>query len=137
MADVTITPANIEKVTTGASTSEVTLDAATTTAGGEVLRSTSTGYVKADNSSLTSATISGIALGKGSESGPVDIFNSTGKVVDIGATLVEGTVYVVSSTAGNIHPYADLLTGERAYIVGIGNPDGQLLYYPKDLGVAS
>ena len=137
MADVTITPGNIEKVTAGTSTTEVTLETSTTTSGGEVLRSTSLGYVKSDNSSLTSATISGIAMGKGSAEGPVDIFNSPGKVIDIGATLTEGTVYVVSATAGGIAPYADLLTGARAMMIGVGDPNGQLMYYPKDLGVAS
>ena len=136
MAVVTITPANIEKVD-DATLSSGTLEASTTTAGGELIRSTSTGYVKADASSLTSATIAGIAWSKGSVGKQIDFFNSVGKEVDIGATLTEGIIYVVSGTAGAIEPYADLSTGERAYMVGIGMPSTNLKYLPYDLGVAT
>jgi hypothetical protein len=139
MVNVVPVPADIEKVSTSVSSSLVTLEASTTTAGGEVLRSTSAGYVLADNSSLTSVTFNGIALGKGSAGLTVDMWGTSGigKVLDLGVAFTEGTVYVVSATAGKIAPYADLATGEFAYMVGIGNPDGNLFYQPAYLGIAT
>lgn len=41
--------------------------------------------------------------------------------VNLGATLVKGTTYVVSATAGGICPQADLTTGDGVIILGIAS----------------
>lgn len=45
---------------------------------------------------------------------------TTGARIDLGATLGVGTLYVLSDTAGKICPAADLSTGEKVTLLGVG-----------------
>ena len=47
------------------------------------------------------------------------ICRTKGARINLGATLVKGTVYVVSATKGAICPQADLTTGDYIQILGI------------------
>ncbi len=90
---------------TGAVT-EVGVAAATITAG-EVV------YKDASNSNY------GIALNHASLNQPLTV-QKTG-VINFGATVAVGTVYVTSgAVAGNIAPTADLVSGWYSTIIGIG-----------------
>jgi len=56
--------------------------------------------------------------------------------ITIGATLVIGTVYVVSATAGKICPVADLVSGNYLTIIGMPSSTTVLEVYPKTSGTA-
>lgn len=78
-------------------------------------------YYLADNDSATAArkTISGVSLTAASAAGlPIKVQKSG--VIYISALVSVGGVYVVSSTAGGIMPYADLNTGDDIALVGVG-----------------
>ena len=47
------------------------------------------------------------------------VMRTKGARVNLGATLVKGTVYVVSATKGAICPQADLTTGDYIQLLGI------------------
>lgn len=75
----------------------------------------------ADANSATAAvrTMCGIAINSGASGTRVNYVVSDPALV-IGATVANGTVYVLSATAGGIAPLADLTTGWYAFIIGLG-----------------
>lgn len=91
-------------------------------------------YKGAVNSSEAAATCRGLTTDPTADGEFIAIYGQDGTVVDLGATLTEGTWYTVSSTAGNIHPYADLLSTEWLSWVGYGNGDGDLVMYLINTG---
>lgn len=116
MADLTQTPVNVRlqsntqilRVTAGESVS----------AGMPAYRLASDGeYYKSGATTAVLADCDGVFLmpaGNGEET----LIAVSGDV-NLGATLAVGTVYVVSNTAGNIMPTADLSTGEFTTILGV------------------
>jgi hypothetical protein len=60
-----------------------------------------------------------------------------GKIqIDLGATLVQGCVYVLSGTSGQIMPYHDLQAGQYPTPLGWGDSDGHLRWCAFGAGVA-
>jgi hypothetical protein len=57
--------------------------------------------------------------GTGAADGTIVIVDLNGSLVNLGATLVVGTVYVVSATQGAICPLADISSGEAILMLGI------------------
>lgn len=51
----------------------------------------------------------------------------------IGGTVVNGTIYVLSSTAGGIAPAADLTTGWFTTVVGVGTSSSTIAFRAKPL----
>ncbi len=116
MADLTITAASVVK---GANAVlEAGTSGATITAGQVVYRDSSYKYqlCDADSATADAKKIRGVALNGASDGQPLTILKD-GEVT-IGATLVAGTTYVLSDTAGGIAPQADLGSGDDVSILG-------------------
>ena len=125
MADVTVVAAEVLP-DSGTAVVYGTLGG-TVTAGQLVYLDTSTNtYKLADaNSSAATATVAGIAMNGGVTGQPVAIAPNN-CTLDPGFTVTVGTVYVCSATPGGIAPAADLTSGWRASIVGVGITASQL-----------
>lgn len=109
MADLVITVANVgvadsSKVVSGVAGATVTR--------GDALYfdSADSKYKPTDASAADTATVVGIAQTEGGD-GDYILVQKTGKV-KLGAILTQGEVYYVSTNAGKIAPFADLVTGE-------------------------
>ena len=118
MADVTVVAAEVLP-DSGTVTQTGTLGG-TVTAGQTVYKDANGTYQAADaNASATTATVAGIAM-TGGVSGQPFIFTSADCTLDPGFTVTVGAVYVQSATPGGIAPVADLLSGLRTTIIGVG-----------------
>lgn len=119
MADLTITAGSVAMVS---GTTEVMTAGATITAGQAIYKdaSDSNKAKLADaNDTAAKAAAYGIALNGASSGQPVSVLR-TG-VVNMGATLTVGEIYVVSDTAGGVAPEADLVnTNNFVTILGVG-----------------
>lgn len=118
MADLTVTAASVVK---GSNSQNVTGVAGETITAGQVVYkdATTLKWLKADNDSATAAakTAGGIALNGASLNQPL-VVHTAGDIT-IGATLVAGSPYYLSSTAGGIMPAADLGTGDYVCLIGL------------------
>lgn len=131
-ADLTVTAANVAK-STGARTA--TGEAGATITAGQALYIASDGQLElADADVLASAAAVGIALHGASTGQPITY--QTGGRITIGATTTVGQVYVVSTTAGGIAPYADLGTGDFPTILGMAPTTATIDIDIDALGVA-
>ena len=119
MVDITITATNVTKGT-GATLNQTYYAGESITAGQCVYKKASDGKLwkaQCDGTAAEAAAI-GIALHAASADQPLAI--QTGGTINIGATVVVGTIYVVSGTAGGIAPWADLATTNYVTILGYG-----------------
>lgn len=115
MTDLSITAAN---VVPGATCRTVQGTAAETiTAGQPVYLNAAGKWAKADSDAAGLQDASGIALTGSALNQPI-VVAKVGAVT-IGATLVAGDPYYVSSTAGGICPFADLSNGEKVVQLGV------------------
>jgi hypothetical protein len=133
MADLSITAENV--VSSGNITHGTA--GATITAGQLVyLDAADNKYKLADNDSATSAARSprGLSLNGASNGQPLAV-QEKGPVT-IGATLIPGTAYYLSSTPGGICPVADLGTGDYPTIIGIATSSSVLHINIQESGVA-
>lgn len=128
MADISITATSvIVDSSPTPSIDQQTYAGATITAGQVVYKDSSDSdeLKLADNDNTeTTADAYGIALCNASDGQPCPVFRKG--VITIGATVVVGTQYVLSSTAGGIAPAADLDTGDYVTSVGMGYTTGKL-----------
>lgn len=93
---------------------------ATITPGQPVYLDTTTNtYKLTDGDTDAESVCAGIALDSAISGRPF-IFAPPGAVINIGATVALGTIYVCSLTAGGICPWADLATGDYVTILFIG-----------------
>ena len=114
MADVTITAANV--ISGGTKTNGTA--GATITEGQTVYQDATTKKWKLSDANLTGAkSCGGIALNGASDGQPLAVHKSGD--ITIGGTLVAGTVYAVSATAGGIAPLADITTGDNVITLGV------------------
>lgn len=122
MVDLVITAASVLPGTdTEGAQFEAGIAGASITAGQPVyLDSTTNTYKLADNNDTSAAlsVVRGIALHAAATGQPLKI--QTRGPITIGATVASGSVYVLSATAGGIAPVADLATGNRCTILGVG-----------------
>lgn len=134
MADITITAANVAKGT-GAQTA-TGIAGASITAGQTLYRDPTAFTLKlADaNASATTATVEGIALHAAATGQPIT-YQFAGELT-IGATVVAGTVYVLSANAGGICPAADLASGHRTSILGVAKSTSVLTVHLFNSGTA-
>ena len=121
MADLSITAGDVLKITSTANIFDG-ISGGTITAGMACyVDSTDSDKVKpadADSSSLT-ASVKGVALNGASSGQPVRV--QLDGTIDIGATVTQGEIYVLSGNAGGIAPEADLATGDYVSIIGVGS----------------
>ena len=116
MADLTITATNV-----------INLNARTTTGvAGETMTAGQPVYFKAADGKLwkaqcdgtaEEAEVVGVAL-NGASVNQVVAYAGTGGTINIGATTVKTTTYVLSATAGGICPQADLVSTNRIVRIG-------------------
>jgi hypothetical protein len=132
VADITVTATSVLLV----SGPTKKLNAASTITAGQSLYETSSGtWEKADNdTSSTTANCSGIALNGGAVGQPI-VGATSGAVVNMGATLVVGTHYVLSSTTGGVCPAADQATTDYATYLGVALTAANLSFQPLVSGV--
>ena len=116
MADITVTAANVA-ATSNTVTSLVQVGESVTQAQPLYLYTTDNKYYKADADVLATSKAAGIALTPASTDGYV--LMATDGLVNLGATLTVGQVYVASTTAGGIAPYSDLATGDYVTLLGV------------------
>jgi hypothetical protein len=122
MADLTITAASV-LLTSGSALSGTA--GATITAGQCVYLDSVTNTLKlaqADGTAAEAAAV-GIAL-HASLSGQPLAYAPTGSTINIGATTVKTTAYMVAPTAGGVAPQADLTSGHRIVYLGYATTTG-------------
>lgn len=132
MANLTVTPANVKATST--TLIKTAMAAAAITAGQSVYVDGTTGKVGLADADLAGANIgAGIALGGAA----VDQYVSyaVGGQIAMGATLVKGTTYVVSATAGGVAPQADLVGGATVAILGVAADATYLNVIPLNPGI--
>lgn len=136
MTNIAITAANVVK-SSNAKIASGTYGA-TVTAGQVVYADSADGgrlkLADADSATAAARVPVGIALNSGSAGQPADI-QTEGRVT-IGGTVVVGTIYVLSATAGGIAPAADLVTGDYVSVLGIGVSASQIELNIHSSGVA-
>lgn len=71
------------------------------------------------NLSATASDVDGIAINSAASGAPVTIVTQDDDLT-LGGTTAEGTIYILSATAGGIAPAADLTTGWYAVVVALG-----------------
>jgi len=137
MANVTITAANVT-ISNGASEDGTAGEAVD--AGETVYKSaTDSKFYLADcdatavGSNATIDNVYGVALNSAAADQSLDI-QKTG-IINIGGTVVVGTVYVQSATAGKIAPWADLSTTDYVTLLGVGKTASTLDLGIKIMGV--
>lgn len=120
MADLTVTASQVLPGA-GARFADGTAGVAVT-AGQVVYQSTSDTMLLADADAGTPAAANGrgIALNGASIGQPVRIQTEGTITLGAGAAPVKGTIYVLSGTAGGICPAADLASGDRVTVLGVG-----------------
>jgi hypothetical protein len=116
MADLTITAANVA-VGSQSTRLQVVQVGEAVTQGQPLYRDSTTDlHLKADANVDTKIQVAGIALTPAAGNGFVVM--ATGGLVNLGATLTIGTIYVLSDTVGGIMPSADLGSGDNVVILG-------------------
>lgn len=123
MADLSQTPANVAIGNQNCPTRLVQFGEAVTQGNALYQSSSDSKWYKADADTEAAAKAGAIALTPGALDGfgLVALPSSTPgrSLVNLGATLTVGDVYVVSTTAGAIAPLADLATGDYVTILGV------------------
>lgn len=118
MADVVQTAANVTWVS--GTRPFVGKAGATIPAGAPVYLDTTTGeYLLADADTDAASVVAGVSISGGVD-GRDMVIAPPGAVINWGATLTAGTIYVASATAGAVAPWADLGTGDYVNVLCIG-----------------
>jgi hypothetical protein len=125
MTDISVTAGN---VVAGANAKKLPGTAGAAITAGQVLyRAAATGKllpVDVDSGTAEVRVPVGIALNGASDGQPID-FVYEGDV-NVGGTLVVGTIYVASDTAGGIMPAADLEAGDYVSVLGVASAANNL-----------
>ena len=132
MAIVSITAANVTvDLTTGSPPKvENGTAGATITAGQVVYKDSSNLFQLSDANGAAALRVAyGIALNNASLNQALQVALA-GTTVNIGGTVVAGTIYVLGDTAGAIHPAAELNTRwDKSVIRGGDNPRKNFLFF--------
>lgn len=135
MAALSITAANVLNSNAGSNESKVQAGEALTI-GVPVYLDTATGrYKKADADAAATAIVAGITLTEAAANlQPLVI--QTGGQLAFGAILTVGTQYCAGTTAGEIVPFADLVTGDFPNFLGTASTTSVLDLEFYDSGIA-
>ncbi len=120
MSDLSITVANVKKTSTTRVKHGVA--GATITAGIPLYKHPTTEKLHpldVDVASAEDLEYVGLAVHAALTDQPVEYAHDGD--LDIGATIVEGKLYVGSGNAGGIAPVDDLATGDAVFLIGIGS----------------
>lgn len=132
MVDLVITAAN---VAAGANALKESGTAGETITAGQpvYLDSATKTYKLSDADAAGKQAVRGIALNGASSGQPLTIHRQGD--LTIGATLVAGSRYYLSGTAGGIAPEADLAAGDEVILLGIATSTSVLAVLIHDSGV--
>lgn len=133
MAVLAITAANVAKGA-NANTKNGTAGAAITQGQPVYIDATAKTLFPADADVLASAAVVGIALNAASAGQPVT-YQTSGPIT-IGATVVTGTAYYASTTAGAVCLESDLASGDFATFLGFATSTTVITLDIKASGVA-
>lgn len=120
MADLSITPANVEAGTDNPAIVDGNAGEAFDAGDVVYLDATSQTWFKALNDTEAHAAARGLALGTAEAAGQRVGIQQRRSITVGSASIVVGEVYVVSSTAGKMCPASDLTTAQWVTIVGVG-----------------
>lgn len=139
MADITITAASVAKASNTVTVSNYNAGEAITAGQFVYLKAADSEWYKAqcDGTAEESGygVKSGVALHTSANGQPLVV--QTEGTITIGATVVAGTEYVVSATAGGIAPHADLTTSTHRYTrIGYATTTGILQLDISATGIA-
>jgi hypothetical protein len=132
MADLSITAASVVLVSGGSATLTA---GATLTPGMSVYTDASGKAQKSLNDTAAHAKASGIVLNSATNGQPVTIATA-GAQVTIGATVVAGAPYCVSSNAAGIAPEADFMAGQFVTQIGRAVNATDIVLELKAYGIA-
>jgi len=120
MSNISQTPANVTAIGDVARI-DMVVGGEAITQGMPVYLATTGKWLQHDaNTAAAASSQQGIAMTACSGDGVrFAVCRTKGARINLGATLVKGTVYVVSATKGAICPQADLTTGDYIQILGI------------------
>ncbi len=137
MTDLSITATQVLPDANGATSSG--LAGATITAGQAVyLDSATTSWKLFDcNDGAANTGTPGIALNGASSGQPIKVQMTGSPTLGAGAAPVLGKVYVASAAAGGIAPSADITTGWRTTILGVGGASNTLVMSVLNSGQVS
>jgi len=90
-------------------------------------------YMAKDTGTAEQATLFGVALHAALAGQPIDV--QTGGPITIGATVVVGTIYQVSSTFGGIAPVADGASTQYVSLLGVAINTTQIQLTPIVSGI--
>ena len=126
MADISITAANVHP---GSASKILRVQYGVTVTAGQIiyLDTADAKYKLGDaNASTTTAGADGLLVAMTNGSADDYGLATSGGLYDVGASVTEGLIYVVSGTAGGIAPSADLASGWNCSVVGIGAASNQI-----------
>ncbi len=119
MADLSITTANLKLNSSRSRPTTVQAGAAITIGQVVYLNTVTSKYEPADADAEASALVAGIAVTAASTDGYFSLLSQTDLI--LGATLVAGTAYYLSTNAGGIAPHADLGAGDYVSLIGFAS----------------
>lgn len=123
--DLSVTAANVSPGTSAKK--QVATASATITAGQTIYKDATTGKVApsdVDSGTAALRTPVGVAINGAGVNQPVQyVYDGD---VNVGATLVVGTIYVASDTLGGIKPAADLNSGDYVTVLGVATTSSNL-----------
>lgn len=131
MVDVAITAASVLPGTEAEGAQfEYGIAAVAITAGQVVYKDAAGQYRLADNNDTSEALsiVAGIALNGAAAGQPLRI--QTRGPYTVGGTVAAGSVFVLSATPGGVAPVADLATGNRCSILGVGTSTTRMNLQP-------
>jgi len=133
MADITVVAANVKA---GAGAIEKSGIAGETITAGDAVHLAADGQIEAAENDLTSveAAAVGIAINDAAALQPVKYVVSG--VIDMGAIMTIGAVYIVGAAPGGIAPEGDAVTGEFVTILGVATTTSLLKLGIIQSGVA-
>lgn len=140
MANISQTAANVALGVSSAP-QETVQYGESVTQGQPVYQHTDGKYYRCDaNDGAAKANCKGIALTPGSTNGYGNIMKPSAvagrSVINLGATLTVGEVYVVSATVGAIAPIGDLTSGQYVTVLGVATTTA-LLDFQLVVGTAA
>jgi surface antigen len=134
MADLTITAANVAAGANAAPVNQYLAGAAITQGQAVYVDSTTNTVKLADADALDTSAAKGVALNAASIGQPIT-YQRYGNIT-IGATVVPGKAYYVSTTPGAICLESDLSTGDFPHLLGFATSTTVIALDPKACGVA-
>ena len=135
MADYTITEAN---VAAGTGTIQYAAAGEIIDAGEAVYLDTTQNQLFLSVATNSAKPCEGIAIGAAEKIGQHIGYQTDGTVtigVTTGQVLAKGDDICVSSTAGKLHPFADLASGEYLHVVGFGASTTTVKLYQTNTGI--